>query len=67
MNYCYGWPCGGTVDYPEDQVYQDRSWGKYLAFDLEKLDAGFLVIWDSINCNILQTQPHPMSLIPSIL
>ena len=46
MNYCYGWPCGGTVDYPEDQVYQDRSWGKYLSFDLEKLDAGEYVTVD---------------------
>jgi len=46
MNYCYGWPCGGNVDYPEDQVYQDRSWGKYLSFDLEKLDAGEYVTVD---------------------
>ena len=46
MNYCYGWPCGGNVHYPEDQVYQDRSWGKYLSFDLEKLDAGEYVTVD---------------------
>ena len=46
MNYCYGWPCGGNVDYPEDQVYQDRSWGEYLSFDLEKLDTGEYVTVD---------------------
>tara|TARA_Y100000588_G_scaffold215012_1_gene228933 strand:+ start:398 stop:1369 length:972 start_codon:yes stop_codon:yes gene_type:complete len=46
MNYCYGWPCGGVVDYPEDQVYQDRSWGKYLSFELEKMDPGEYVTVD---------------------
>ena len=46
MNYCYGWPCGGIVDYPEDQVYQDRSWGKYISFELEKMDPGEYVTVD---------------------
>ena len=46
MNYCYGWPCGGTVDYPQDQVYQDRSWGKYLSFEFEKMDPGEYVTVD---------------------
>ena len=46
MNYCYGWPCGGIVDYPDDQVYQDKSWGKYLSFELEKMEPGEYVTVD---------------------
>lgn len=38
--YCYGWPCGGAADDPEQQVYQDRSWGTYLPFDLAQLEPG---------------------------
>ncbi len=46
MHYCYGWPCGGSVDYPEEQVYQDRSWGQYLSFKLEDLEPGEYVTVD---------------------
>ena len=34
MHYAYGWPCGGEVDYPGEQPYQDRSWGRYMSFRL---------------------------------
>ena len=40
LHYCYGWPCGGQVDYPDEQVYQDRSWGYYLPFRLDDLEPG---------------------------
>ncbi len=46
MYYCYGWPCGGPVDHPEEQVYQDRSWGQYLSFKLEDLEPGEYVTAD---------------------
>ncbi|MCH8224013.1 MAG: hypothetical protein IH868_11450 [Chloroflexi bacterium] len=46
MHYCYGWPCGGSVDYPDEQVYQDRSWGQYLSFRLEDLEPGEYVTVD---------------------
>lgn len=44
--YCYGWPCGSIPECPELQVYQDRSWGVYLPFDLDKLEAGEYVTID---------------------
>ncbi|MEM7435200.1 MAG: hypothetical protein AAF436_08615 [Myxococcota bacterium] len=31
--YAYGWPCGRPREY-DDQLYQDRSWGKFLPFSL---------------------------------
>ncbi len=46
MHYCYGWPCGGPVDYADEQVYQERSWGKYVAFRLEDLEPGEYVTVD---------------------
>jgi hypothetical protein len=30
--YSYGWPCGETPSFG-DQIFQDRSWGKYLPFN----------------------------------
>ncbi len=44
--YCYGWPCGFAPDDPELQVYQDRSWGAYLPFDLAALEPGEYVTTD---------------------
>jgi hypothetical protein len=44
--YCYGWPCGSQPESPEHQVYQDRSWGTYLTFDLDDLTPGEYVTTD---------------------
>ena len=44
--YCYGWPCGSAADDIELQVYQDRSWGAYLPFDLDDLEPGEYVSID---------------------
>lgn len=44
--YCYGWPCGGAPENPNLQVYQDRSWGAYLSFELADLEAGEYVTID---------------------
>jgi hypothetical protein len=44
--YCYGWPCGSEAEAPEAQVYQDRSWGAYLPFELDSLEPGELVTID---------------------
>jgi hypothetical protein len=44
--YSYGWPCGGAPEDPERQIYQDRSWGAYLPFDLDELEAGEYVTID---------------------
>ena len=46
MHYCYGWPCGGSVDYPEEQLYQDRSWGRHIPFRLEDMEPGEYVTVD---------------------
>ncbi len=37
--YCYGWPCGELSTAP-DQPFQDRSWGRFLPFALDRLPAG---------------------------
>jgi hypothetical protein len=37
--YCYGWPCGERSTGP-DQPFQDRSWGRFLPFALDRLPAG---------------------------
>lgn len=29
--YAYGWPCGEQPEY-EDQIYQEKSWGKFIPF-----------------------------------
>jgi hypothetical protein len=29
--YAYGWPCGEPPEYG-DQIYQDRSWGRFVPF-----------------------------------
>jgi hypothetical protein len=44
--YCYGWPCGSAPEDPERQLYQDRSWGTYLPFDLDILEPGEYVTID---------------------
>jgi len=44
--YCYGWPCGSVPEDPERQVYQDRSWGAYLPFNLDELEPGEYVTID---------------------
>ena len=46
MHYAYGWPCGGAVDYPGEQPYQDRSWGRYISFRLGDLEPGEYVTVD---------------------
>eukprot|EP00931_Biecheleriopsis_adriatica_P118230 TRINITY_DN93677_c0_g1_i1.p1 TRINITY_DN93677_c0_g1~~TRINITY_DN93677_c0_g1_i1.p1 ORF type:complete len:357 (-),score=54.98 TRINITY_DN93677_c0_g1_i1:192-1262(-) len=33
--YCFGWPCGEQAKY-SDQLLQDNSWGKFVAFSLQK-------------------------------
>ncbi len=40
FNYCYGWPCGGKPEYDKEQQYQEFSWGDYLPFKLDDLEAG---------------------------
>ena len=37
--YCYGWPCGERSA-TADQPYQERSWGRFLPFSLDRLPAG---------------------------
>lgn len=37
--YCYGWPCGERAAFA-DQPFQDRSWGRFLPFELDRLPAG---------------------------
>lgn len=44
--YCYGWPCGSAPEDGERQMYQDRSWGVYLPFDLDALEPGEYVTTD---------------------
>jgi len=46
MWYCYGWPCGSAPDDLHKQLYQDRSWGTYLSFDLNHLAPGEYVTPD---------------------
>ena len=48
MHYAYGWPCGGEVDYPSEQPYQDRSWGRYMSFHLEDMEPGEYVSTDGV-------------------
>ncbi len=31
--YAYGWPCGQPPEHG-DQIYQDKSWGRFVPFDL---------------------------------
>jgi hypothetical protein len=31
--YAYGWPCGQQPEHG-DQIYQDKSWGRFVPFDL---------------------------------
>ncbi len=44
--YNYGWPCGQAPEYPEQQKYQERSWGAYLPFFLPLLADGEYVTTD---------------------
>ncbi len=37
--YCYGWPCGER-EAARDQPFQERSWGRFLPFSLDRLPAG---------------------------
>ena len=32
--YAYGWPCGEQPEYG-DQIYQDRSWGRFVPFGFD--------------------------------
>lgn len=32
--YAYGWPCGATPDHG-DQIFQERSWGRFVPFGLD--------------------------------
>lgn len=36
--YAYGWPCGERLEYG-DQIYQDRSWGRFVPFGFGAGDA----------------------------
>ena len=31
--YAYGWPCGQPPEHG-DQIYQDKSWGRFVPFEL---------------------------------
>ncbi len=33
--YCYGWPCGEKPEF-EDQLYQEKSWGTFHPFTIDK-------------------------------
>jgi hypothetical protein len=44
--FCYGWPCGEPPESSRQQPLQDRSWGAYLPFRLEDLEAGEYVTTD---------------------
>lgn len=44
--YCYGWPCGSAPEDADRQIFQDRSWGTYLPFDLAQLEPGEYVTTD---------------------
>lgn len=46
LHYCYGWPCGGAPEVPDEQPLQDRSWGCYLPFRLDDLEPGEYVTAD---------------------
>lgn len=46
LHYCYGWPCGGPPEEPNEQPCQDRSWGQYLPFRLHDLEPGEYVTTD---------------------
>ena len=46
MYYCYGWPCGGPAEYGDEQMYQDRSWGRYVPFSLCDMEPGEYVTVD---------------------
>jgi hypothetical protein len=35
LHYCYGWPCGEKPMYPDDQVYQNGSWGCFVPFTVK--------------------------------
>jgi hypothetical protein len=37
--YAYGWPCGERPAY-DDQLLQERSWGRFLGFPIAHLPAG---------------------------
>ncbi|HDZ19987.1 MAG TPA: hypothetical protein ENH80_01315 [Phycisphaerae bacterium] len=37
---------GGAVDYPGEQLYQDRSWGRFEAFCVDNLEPGVYVTVD---------------------
>jgi len=34
--YAYGWPCGQQPEYG-DQIYQERSWGKFVPFSFDAI------------------------------
>jgi hypothetical protein len=38
--YCFGWACGQAPTF-EGQLYQDRSWGRFLAFPVDSLPPGY--------------------------
>ncbi len=35
--YAYGWPCGQGQEYG-DQIYQDKSWGRFVPFGFNASD-----------------------------
>jgi hypothetical protein len=37
--YAYGWPCGQKPEYG-DQIYQDKSWGKFIPFGFIEIPGG---------------------------
>jgi hypothetical protein len=45
--YAYGWPCGQKPEYG-DQIYQEKSWGKFIPF-------GFIEIFDGKEIKVLST------------
>ena len=37
--YAYGWPCGGQPEHG-DQIFQEKSWGKFVGFGFVDGDPG---------------------------
>ena len=41
--YAYGWPCGEQPEYG-DQIYQDRSWGRFVPFSFGTAEDGEITV-----------------------
>ncbi|MHC4563543.1 MAG: hypothetical protein ACYS8X_12320 [Planctomycetota bacterium] len=48
---------GGQIDYPGEQLYQDRSWGRFRAFCVDELPRGEYVTVDGELTPLAQRYP----------